>query len=137
MSSKLKLLSTKPALVDLSLLLIRILAGGFILSHGLGKLQKLINGDFTFADPLGIGPEASLILTVFAEIICAFFIVLGLFTRFMAVPLIITMLVIIFIVHKTDDFGHKELAYFYLINYIVVFLSGAGKYSMDKLLLKK
>ena len=67
----------------------------------------------------------------------SFFLVIGLFSRIMAVAFIITMLVIIFIVHQADSFGDKELAYFYLINYIIVFLSGSGNYSVDKLLLKK
>ncbi len=47
------------------------------------------------------------------------------------------MLVAVFIVHADHDFGKKELGLFYLINYLVIFLSGAGKYSLDKLILKK
>ncbi len=137
MSSKFKLFNNSTSFVDISLLLVRIAAGGFMFTHGFGKLQKLVNGNFEFGDPIGLGPEISLGLTVFAEILCAFFILIGLFTRIAAIPLMITMLVAVFIVHADHDFGKKELALFYLINYFVLFLSGAGKYSLDRLMLKK
>ena len=137
MSTKFKLLGNQPAFIDLSLLLLRIAVGGFMFTHGFGKLQKLINGNFEFGDPIGLGPEISLGLTVFAEILCAFLVLVGLFTRLAVIPLIITMLVAVFIVHADHDFGKKELGLFYLINYLVIFLSGAGKYSLDKLILKK
>ena len=137
MSTKFKLLGNQTAFTDISLLLIRLAAGGFMLSHGFGKLQKLVNGSFEFGDPIGLGPEVSLVLTVFAEILCAFFILIGFFTRVAAIPLIITMLVAVFIVHDGDAFGKKELGLFYLVNYLVLFLSGSGKYSVDKLILKK
>lgn len=137
MSTKFKLLGNQPAFIDLSLLLVRLAAGGFMFTHGFGKLQKLVNGNFEFGDPIGLGPEVSLGLTVFAEILCASLVLVGLFTRLVVIPLIITMLVAVFIVHADHDFGKKELGLFYLINYLVIFLSGAGKYSLDKLILKK
>ncbi len=137
MSTKFKLLGNQPAFIDLSLLLVRLAAGGFMFTHGFGKLQKLVNGNFEFGDPIGLGSEVSLCLTVFAEILCAFLVLVGLFTRLAVIPLIITMLVAVFIVHADHDFGKKELGLFYLINYLVIFLSGAGKYSLDKLILKK
>ncbi|WP_282628223.1 DoxX family protein [Empedobacter sedimenti] len=137
MSTKFNLLGNQPAFIDASLLLVRLAAGGFMFSHGFGKLQKLVNGNFEFGDPIGLGPEISLGLTVFAEILCAFLVFVGLFTRLASIPLIITMLVAVFIVHADHDFGKKELGLFFLINYLVIFLSGAGKYSLDKLILKK
>ena len=134
MSTKFKLLGNQHAFIDLSLLLVRLAAGGFMFTHGFGKL---VNGNFEFGDPIGLGPELSLGLTVFAEILCASLVLVGLFTRLAVIPLIITMLVAVFIVHADHDFGKKELGLFYLINYLVIFLSGAGKYSLDKLILKK
>lgn len=137
MSTKFSLVGNQATAIDLSLLLIRLAAGGFMFSHGWGKLVKLVNGNFEFGDPIGLGVEVSLALTVFAEILCAFFILVGLFTRLASIPLIITMLVAVFVVHLDHDFGKKELGLFYLINYLVLFLSGAGKYSVDSLLRNK
>lgn len=41
-------------------LILRLIGGGFMLTHGFPKLMKLINGDMGFADPIGLGPEFSL-----------------------------------------------------------------------------
>lgn len=101
-------------------------------SHGWGKFQKLISGDFSFADPLGIGEEASFILTVFAELFCGILVVAGLFTRAALIPLIITMIVAVFIVHADDPFGKQEFGLLFLIPYMTLFLTGPGKYSLDK-----
>lgn len=137
MGTKFSLVGNQTAAIDLSLLLVRIATGGFMFTHGWGKLVKLVNGNFEFGDPIGVGIELSLILTVFSEIICAFFILVGLFTRLAAIPLIITMVVAVFVVHLDHDFGKKELGLLFLINYLVLFLSGAGKYSIDTLLRNK
>lgn len=136
-----KLLSNQPLanFNDLGLLLLRLIFGGFmIINHGLGKMDKLLaGGDIKFADPIGLGMELSLQLTVFAEIICAGLLILGAFTRFALIPLIFTMLVAIFVIHGADPFSDKEGALSYLIPYIILFVNGAGKYSVDGQLFRK
>jgi putative oxidoreductase len=94
----------------------------------------LVNGNMQFADPIGVGPKLSLILTVFAEVLCSILIFIGLATRLAAVPLIINMLVAVFIVHGKDIIGKKELPLLYLLIYITIAFSGAGKFSLDNIL---
>lgn len=106
-----------------------------MLTHGWPKLQKLVNGNFQFGDPLGIGPEASLILAVFAEVVCSVLVIIGLATRLAVIPLIVTMAVAFFIVHAADDFRTKELALIYLSIFLCLFFSGPGKLSLDKALI--
>jgi len=124
---------------DLSLLLLRITFGGLMLiNHGWSKFQKLIGDDpIKFADPIGIGMEASLGLTVFAEVLCALMVVLGLFTRLAVIPLIITMLVAVFVIHISDPFKKMEMAILYLIPYLVLLWNGAGRFSVDALIGKE
>lgn len=127
-----------PKHIDFTVLLLRLVAGGFMLTHGLGKLYKLFGDDpIQFADPLGVGVTASLALTVFAEVLCALFLIVGFATRLSAIPLLITMLVAAFIVHANDGFGKQELPLLYAINYLVIAISGAGKYSVDQLIFKR
>lgn len=123
---------------DVGLLLLRVTFGGLMLiNHGWGKMMKLLGDDpIQFADPIGIGETASLALTVFAEVICAALITIGFLTRWAIIPLIITMLVAIFIVHISDPFKKMEMAILYLIPYVVLWMNGAGKYSVDALLKK-
>ncbi len=117
--------------LDLGKLILRIIAGGYMMTHGVPKLMKLLNGDMGFADPIGVGPEFSLVLTVLAEFVCALFILIGFKTKWSTIPLIITMLVAAFIVHGSDPWGKKELAIIYMGMYMVIGLIGAGKYSVD------
>ena len=123
-----------PNATHFALLLLRLAAGGFMLTHGYGKLQRLLAGEFQFGDPIGLGPEVSLVLAVFAEFVCSLLVMLGLGTRLATVPLIVTMVVAVFIVHGADPFGRKELALLYLVSYVVLLLSGSGKFSVDRLI---
>lgn len=117
------------------LLLLRF-ACAFMLLHGWGKFTDFSDGVADFPDPFHVGPAASKGLTVFAELFCTIFVVIGLFTRFALIPLIICMLVIIFIVHSGDPFGDKESAFIYLLMYLSLLLAGPGKYSVDRMLRK-
>ena len=121
--------------LDIGILVLRLFFGGFmIILHGWGKMLKLFSeGPIEFGDPIGLGPTVSLGLTVFAEFLCSILIMLGLFTRWAAIPLIITMLVAAFIVHGPDPLMRKEKALLYLAPYIFLLLNGAGKYSLDHL----
>jgi len=117
---------------DLGKLVLRIGFGGFMLTHGIPKLMKLFaGGEIQFADPIGLGATASLVLTVFAEVICAAMILVGFKTKWATVPLIITMIVAAFIVHGADPFGKKEFALLYAVGYLAIGMIGAGKYSVD------
>lgn len=127
-----------PKNINLALLLLRITAGVFMLSHGWGKFLKLIGDEpIQFADPIGVGVTASLALTVFSEVFCSILLILGLATRLAAIPSLITMLVVAFIVHANDGFGKQELPLLYGMIYFAIAIAGAGKYSLDNLIYKK
>ena len=111
---------------NIGLAVLRIGAAALMLTHGYGKLIKLINGE-GFADPLGIGATPSLFLTVGAEFVCPILIIIGLKTRIATVPLIITMAVAAFIVHGADPFQKKEMALVYLVMFVSGNFNGAWK----------
>jgi len=117
---------------DVAILLLRMGAAALMLTHGIPKLLKVLEGDFSFGDPIGIGPTTSLILVAFAEAICAALVLIGLMTRVSLIPLIITMIVAVFVAHAGDPFSDKELGLFFLISFVVLFLTGPGKYSLDR-----
>jgi len=54
-----------------------------------------------------------------------------------AIPIAITMAVAALIVHTDDGFGRQELPLLYLAGYILLFLTGSGKYSLDWYFLSK
>jgi putative oxidoreductase len=67
-------------------------------------------------------------------VFCSLFILFGFATRLAVVPLAITMLVAVFMVHAADPFSVKEAALHFLLVYVVLLLSGSGRYSVDYLL---
>lgn len=119
-------------LSDLGLLTLRAgIAGMMIFGHGWGKLIDFSTRAETFADPFGIGSTASLALAVFAEVLCAAALVLGLFTRLAALPFLTTMVVAAFVINAGEPFGKKELALLYAVPAITLILTGPGGLSLD------
>jgi putative oxidoreductase len=116
---------------DLGLLLLRIGFGGFMLTHGIPKISMLSNPS-DFGDPIGVGPTLSLILALIGEVLAPILLIVGYKTKLAAIPAVITMAVAAFIVHASDDLGTKEHALLFLIAFLVLFFTGAGKYSIDK-----
>lgn len=118
---------------DIVLLLLRLAFGlSMAYAHGWPKLNRLLSGEeIKFMDFMGMGPEISLGLAVFAELACALLLAVGLFTRWAALPLIFTMLVAIFVAHSGDPFSEIETALLYLIAFVSLSLAGPGWYSVD------
>ena len=125
--------------INFGLMFFRIMVSLFMLAgHGYGKLLKLFSGEeIKFLDPFGIGATASFVLVVYAEFFASLFIILGIFTRFHSIPLIIAMTVAAFIAHGDDPFSGKEKALLFLVSYILLFITGAGKFSIQSWIDKK
>ncbi len=103
-----------------------------IIGHGWSKLMRLFGeGPIEFRDPIGLGPEVSLVLAVFAEVVCAALVAAGLYTRLATIPLIITMLVAWLLVHISDPFSNQEKAILYLAGFVMLLLAGPGRFSLD------
>ncbi len=124
-------------LLDWALLALRIFVGIGMLTHGFPKLMMLLSGKIEFMNFFGIGVKTSLILAVLAEVLCSLFVLMGLFTRFTVIPLIVTMLVAVFIVHGNDAFAKQEMALLYLFHYILIFVAGPGSISIDRMINRK
>ena len=137
---------------SIGLLILRLGIGGYLITHGWGKLQMLLAGGAeTFGDPIGLGSTLSLLLVTTSEFLCALLIVLGLATRLAAVPVVITMAVAAFVIHAGDPWTmeaaanaffsgasktwfSKEPALLYLIPFLSLVFTGGGKISLDGLI---
>lgn len=106
-----------------------------MLTHGIPKIGRLLGeGPIKFADPFGLGPEISLVMAIFAEVVCVILIIIGFKTRLATIPLMGTMLVAAFYAHWDDPFGDKELSLVYFTAYLGILILGSGQYSIDRLL---
>lgn len=120
--------------VHFSMLLLRVVFGGLILLHGWPKLINFAAKSRAFPDPLGVGHTVSLGMTVFAEVFCAVFLILGLLTRLAAIPLIICMGVIIFMIKRAEPVNEKELPVLFLAAFVAILFIGPGRVSIDGLI---
>jgi putative oxidoreductase len=131
-----KLLSTRvPAGgLNFALLLLRVVPFALMFLHGWDKLMTFSQKKGVFPDPLHVGHAVSLSLTIFAEALCAALLVLGLLTRLAAIPLVICMGVVVFMVQANAPIGQKELAIVYLVIATALLFTGPGRFSVDKLM---
>lgn len=124
-----------PAAGDWGMLILRVVFGFFMIGgHGWRKMMRFSDIAPDFYNLFGIGGPASLTLAVFAEVICAALVIIGLGTRLAVVPLIITMLVAILLVKSGDPIWDRETALLYLSVFVVILWMGPGRYSFDKVI---
>lgn len=121
---------TAPA--SLGLLILRVGVGlSMALGHGWGKLQSWSELAPKFPDPLGIGSTLSLAGAIGGELVGPLLIALGLGTRVAAIPAAFTMGVAFFVVHAADPFAKQEKALLFLLAFVAILFTGAGRYSLD------
>lgn len=114
-------------------LFLRLFAGILLMNHGYGKLSHF-NETAAHMPHLffgEIGGSVTAALVIFAEFFCALFVILGLFTRFASLVIIINMGYALIVAHNWDVFGKGEAAMLYLGAFIVLLLLGPGKVSVD------
>lgn len=124
-----------PRSSDAALLLLRVWYGAaLVLLHGWGKMANYSAMASGFPDPFGIGKTPSLMLVIFAEVICATLIVLGVFTRAAALVASVNMASAFWFGHGaklTGKGNDGELAFLFLGVFLALLIAGAGKFSFD------
>lgn len=118
--------STKASLI---LLASRLVFGLTFASHGLDKLQH-------FPAPFGMSGEVAVGLSIFGELVCGLAFVFGFLTRLALLPMIFTMIVAFTTVHGGSVSG-GELAFLYLVIFVLSWFAGAGKFSVDGIIRSK
>lgn len=116
------------------LLALRIFAALLMIPYGVDKLARYdeLAADF-FGDPIGIGMEPSLVLTLVAQLGFTVLLIAGVQTRVMALLLAFHMGVATKF-HFADPFKVKVLPMLFLGIYLAVMALGAGRYSVDAVL---
>lgn len=130
------LFPTKPNTTKTSLLLlaVRIIFGVLLMNHGIQKWSNFQELSAVFPDPLGLGSPISLGLAIFGELVCSMAFIVGFLYRLAMISMVFTMIVAFFIVHANDAFAVKELAFIYLIVFIIMYIAGPGKFSIDHII---
>lgn len=122
------------------LLVLRLFFGlTMLIHHGWDKMITFSSKASDFPDPMHVGHSVSLGMTVFAEVVAAALLTIGLWTRFAALVLAFEMGVAFVLVHEMKLSGPMpgEMAFVYFGAYFTLFLAGGGKLSVDKMLFGK
>lgn len=119
--------------ISLLLLSFRILFGVLFLTHGVQKWMNYSELSQSFPDPLGVGSQISLGLAIFGEVACSLGFIFGAFYRLALIPMIFTMGMAFFVIHGGDPFAARELAFAYMLVFIIMFVAGPGKYALDRI----
>ena len=134
--------------LDFGILIIRLIIGFLMAFYGYEKLihfNEMAASDFWMKQVsfLGMPSKIALGLTVFAELICSFLLILGLFTRISLFFLLFCMAWIFLVVFPFSildkgDNGYKfNDAFVYFMIYLGLFFTGAGRYSLDARMFNK
>ena len=118
--------------VSLLLLAVRIIFGILLMNHGIQKWTNFQELSAVFPDPLGVGSPLSLGLAIFGELACSMAFIIGFLYRLAMIPMMFTMVVAFFVIHGNDPFATKELAFVYLVVFILMYIIGPGKFAVDR-----
>ena len=119
--------------VSILILCLRLFFGALFMMHGLDKLTHFNELSTTYTSVLGLGSYMTLMLSIFTELCCSIFLMTGLLVRITVIPMIVAMAVAFFDVHDAM-MPEGELALIYLILFIILYLTGPGRYSIDYLI---
>ncbi|CAN5212014.1 DoxX family protein [soil metagenome] len=133
-----KLFSTRinAGAFNTGMLLMRLGFGILLANHGFNKLTHYAETKIHMMNFLGMGTTTTTVMVIFAEFFCAILVIIGLFTRFACIPIIILMSVALFRAHNGDILGDGEMAGLYLLGYITLLITGPGKVSIDSMISK-
>ncbi len=128
---------TSDRTTNIGLLVMRIGLGAMMMTHGIPKLLggptkwgKL--GKAMGAVGIDSAPEFWGLCAALAESLGAFFVILGLWTRYSAASVVITMMVAIAMHYdKGDSLGSMSHAIEVGVSFLAIAIIGAGRFSID------
>lgn len=129
-------LQPESARLSSALLILRVVFGLLLASHGWMKLSGFGEMSSQFLPLFGMSPSLSLSLAIFGELFCSIAVIVGFLTRLTAIPAAFTMLIAFTVAHGCSIANGGELSLAYLVVFIVLIITGGGKYSIDYLLAK-
>ncbi|MFN3345947.1 MAG: DoxX family protein [Chloroherpetonaceae bacterium] len=124
---------SRPITIDGAILLLRLWLGAMMIYHGFPKVFTNNAGFIEYLTKFGFpAPSVMAALAGGAEFFGGILIVIGFLTRPALMLVLITMLVAGFVAHGAEPFTKQELPLTYAMLSLVLFLSGAGAFSIER-----
>lgn len=128
--------------INSSYLILRVVIGMALFLHGSQKVFKWFDGMGldSWSDYLSkykISKSTSNIIALF-EVIVGFLLIIGIFTKFAALGSIVFMIFAVVLSHLDNGYFSNKGGYEYqlliIASLLVIYFSGGGEYSIDKLI---
>ena len=135
-----KITDTNPAGkgLHISLLVFRVLVSlEMIYAHGLKKLGIGVAEAEQIPNPLHLPETFNNLFALSANLVFPIFVMAGLFTRLVVLPILAVTLTGYFVLHFHDAPLVKDGPFMYSVSFLLLFFLGAGKYSLDHRIFKK
>ncbi|MBV7556272.1 DoxX family protein [Pseudomonas sp. PDM28] len=117
---------------DWGLLFLRVSGGLFLLwVHGLPKLLYYSAELQNIEDPFHLGANLTLMLAIFAEVVCPLLIVGGLLVRLACLPILFLLWVSMLLVHPQWTLFEGQFGWLLLIVFTSILIAGPGRLALN------
>ncbi|NWA66534.1 DoxX family protein [Pseudomonas reactans] len=113
---------------DLGLLFLRVSGALFLMwVHGVPKLLNYSEQLKLIEDPFHLGATVTLVLAIFAEVLCPLLIIAGVLVRLACLPILCVLLIALLVVHPDWTLFEAQFGWLLLIIFTTLLISGAGR----------
>ncbi|AWM93083.1 LysR family transcriptional regulator [Pseudomonas sp. 31-12] len=117
---------------DFGLLFLRVSGGLFLLwVHGLPKLLNYGAQLQVIEDPFHLGANITLMLAIFAEVLCPLLIIAGVLVRLACLPILAVLLIALLVVHAQWSVEEGQFGWLLLIVFTSLFIAGPGRLALN------
>jgi putative oxidoreductase len=114
---------------DLGLLFLRASGALFLLGvHGLPKVLNYSAQLKLIEDPFHFGGHVTLLLAIFAEVLCPLLILAGVLVRLACLPILAVLLIAMVVVHPEWTVSEGQFGWLLLIIFTSVLIAGPGRF---------
>ena len=113
---------------DIGLLFLRVSGALFLLwVHGLPKLFHYSEQLKLIEDPFHLGAHVTLLLAIFAEVLCPLLIIAGVLVRLACLPILAVLVIALLVVHPEWTLWEGQFGWLLLIIFTSVLIAGPGR----------
>ncbi|TFY87669.1 DoxX family protein [Pseudomonas kairouanensis] len=118
---------------DLGLLFLRVSGALFLLwVHGLPKLLNYSEQLKLIEDPFHLGANITLLLAIFAEVLCPLLIIAGVLVRLACLPILSVLVIALVVVHPEWTLFEAQFGWLLLIIFTTLLISGPGRWVVSQ-----
>ncbi|AZF26490.1 DoxX family protein [Pseudomonas sp. R2-60-08W] len=112
---------------DVGLLFLRVSGALFLLwVHGLPKLLNYSDQLKLIEDPFHLGAPLTLLLAIFAEVLCPLLIIAGVWTRLACLPILAVLVIALLVVHPEWTLFEGQFGWLLMIIFTSILIAGPG-----------